>query len=34
MDEHLVTILFGTFLLLLLIGAPITVSLARIWDTV
>ena len=28
MDEHLVTILFGTFLLLLLIGAPITVSLA------
>lgn len=28
MDEHLVTILFGTFLFLLLIGAPITVSLA------
>ncbi|MDO4636913.1 MAG: TRAP transporter large permease [Lautropia sp.] len=28
MDEHLITILFGTFLVLLTIGAPITVSLA------
>lgn len=28
MDEHLITILFGTFLVLLVIGAPITVSLA------